>query len=221
MHACPPRRRGGPAGGNQPTAPVPAAPPRGAIPQGDRALCGNLGVSGPLYAFDGVTPSIASDAFIAPNAAVIGDVVVGPESGVWFGCLVRGDMNFIRIGARTNVQDLTVVHVDSGGLATRIGDDVTIGHGSIIHACTLENRAFVGNGAIVLDGAVIEQDGFLGAGAVLTPGKVIRPFELWAGVPAKLIRVMSEEERRRYDRNAETYRALAARFRVGLRPVLR
>jgi gamma-carbonic anhydrase len=200
---------------------VPAAVSGDPLPRGDRAKCGNLLMTGPLYAFDDIAPRIASDAFIAPNAAVIGDVIVGPESGVWFGCLVRGDINFIRIGARTNVQDLTVVHVDSGDLATRIGDDVTIGHGSIIHACTLENRAFVGNGAIVLDGAVIEEDGFLGAGAVLTPGKVIRPFELWAGVPAKLIRVMSEEERRRYDRNAETYRQLAARFRVGLRSVPR
>ncbi len=175
--------------------------------------------AGPLYALDGVAPTVAPDAFIAPNAAVIGDVVVGSESGIWFSCLVRGDMNVIRIGARTNVQDGTVIHVDSGDFATHIGDDVTIGHGSIIHACTLRNRAFVGNGAIVLDGAVIEEDGFLGAGAVLTPGKVIKPFELWAGVPAKVIRVMSEEERRRYDRNAQTYRELAARFRVGLRSV--
>jgi carbonic anhydrase/acetyltransferase-like protein (isoleucine patch superfamily) len=174
---------------------------------------------GPIYALDGVAPTIAPDVFIAPNAAVIGDVVIGAESGVWFGCLVRGDMNIIRIGARTNLQDGTIVHVDSGGLATHIGDDVTIGHGSIIHACTLRNRAFVGNGAIILDGAVIEEDGFLGAGALLTPGKVIGRNELWAGVPAKLIRVMSDEERRRYDRNSETYRQLAARFRAGLRAV--
>lgn len=172
---------------------------------------------GPIYALDGVAPSIAPDAFVAPNAAVIGDVVVGSESGIWFSCLVRGDMNVIRIGARTNVQDGAIIHVDSGDFATHIGDDVTIGHGSIIHACTLRNRAFVGNGAIVLDGAVVEEDGFLGAGALLTPGKVIKPFELWAGVPAKLIRVMSEEERRRYDRNADVYRQLAARFRAGLR----
>jgi gamma-carbonic anhydrase len=177
--------------------------------------------TGPLYALDGVAPTVAPDAFIAPNAAVIGDVVIGPESGVWFSCLIRGDMNIIRIGARTNVQDGTVIHVDSGALATHIGDDVTIGHGSIIHACTLKNRAFVGNGAIVLDGAIVEEDGFLGAGALLTPGKVIKPFELWAGIPAKPIRVMTEEERRRYDRNSETYRQLAAQFRKGLQPVAR
>ena len=178
-------------------------------------------MTGPIYALDGVAPTIAPDAFIAPNAAVIGDVAIGSESGVWFSCLIRGDMNIIRIGARTNVQDGTIIHVDSGEMVTTIGDDVTIGHGSIIHACTLRNRAFVGNGAIVLDGAIIEEDGFLGAGAVLTPGKVIKPYELWAGVPAKLIRVMSEEERRRYDRNAEVYRQLAARFRARLQPVAR
>jgi gamma-carbonic anhydrase len=176
---------------------------------------------GPVYALDGVAPTIAPDAFIAPNAAVIGDVVIGAESGIWFSCLVRGDMNIIRIGARTNLQDGTIVHVDSGGLATHIGDDVTIGHGSIIHACTLRNRAFVGNGAIVLDGAVIEEDGFLGAGALLTPGKIVGRNELWAGVPARLLRVMTDEERRRYDRNSETYRQLAARFRAGLRAVPR
>jgi carbonic anhydrase/acetyltransferase-like protein (isoleucine patch superfamily) len=178
-------------------------------------------LAGPVYALDGIAPTIAPDAFIAPNAAVIGNVVIGAESGVWFSCLIRGDMNIIRIGARTNLQDGAIVHVDSGDLATHIGDDVTIGHGSIIHACTLKNHAFVGNGAIVLDGAVIEEDGVLGAGAVLTPGKVIKPFELWAGVPARLIRVMAEEERRRYDRNAEAYRELAARFRAGLRSVPR
>jgi carbonic anhydrase/acetyltransferase-like protein (isoleucine patch superfamily) len=178
-------------------------------------------MSGPIYALNGVAPTIAPDAFVAPNAAVIGDVVIGAESGVWFSCLLRGDMNVIRIGARTNVQDGTIIHVDSGEFATHIGDDVTIGHGSIIHACTLRNRAFVGNGAIVLDGAVVDEDGFLGAGALLTPGKVIKPFELWAGVPAKLIRVMSEKERRGYDRNSDVYRQLAARFRAGLRPVAR
>ena len=174
-----------------------------------------------IYALGDAVPKIAPDAFIAPNAVIIGNVEIGAGSGIWFGCVLRGDTNFIRVGARCNVQDGTIIHVDSGALATHIGDDVTIGHGSIIHACTLRNRAFVGNGAIVLDGAVIEEDGFLGAGAVLTPGKVIGRNELWAGVPAKLLRVMTEEERRRYDRNSETYRQLAARFRAGLRAVAR
>lgn len=172
---------------------------------------------GPIYTLDGVTPQIAPDAFIAPTAAVIGDVVVGAESGVWFHCLVRGDLNYIRIGARTNIQDGAIIHVDTGAMATNIGDDVTVGHNAVIHACTLKDRAFVGISATVLDGAVIEEGGMLGAGGLLTPGKVIGRNELWVGAPAKLIRVMTDEERKKFDRNAEVYRALAAQFRAGLR----
>jgi len=174
---------------------------------------------GPIYSLDGVTPKVAPDAFIAPTAAVIGDVEIGSETGIWFHCLVRGDLNIIRIGARTNIQDGTVIHVDSGGLATYIGDDVTVGHNAVIHACTLRNRAFVGISATVLDGAVIEEGGMLGAGGLLTPGKVIGRNELWVGAPAKLRRVMDDDERKDFDRNAEVYRALARRFRAGLRSV--
>jgi carbonic anhydrase/acetyltransferase-like protein (isoleucine patch superfamily) len=174
---------------------------------------------GPIYSLDGITPKVAPDAFIAPGAAVIGDVEIGSETGIWFHCLVRGDINIVRIGARTNIQDGTIVHVDSGAFATFIGDDVTVGHNAVIHACTLKNRAFVGISATVLDGAVIEEGGMLGAGGLLTPGKVIGRNELWVGAPAKLVRVMSDEERKRFDRNAEVYRQLAARFRAGLRSV--
>ena len=109
---------------------------------------------------------------------------------------MRGDLNFIRIGARTNIQDGAIIHVDSGEFATVIGDDVTVGHNAVIHACTLKNRAFVGISATVLDGAVIEEGGMLGAGGLLTPGKMIGRNELWVGSPAKLVRVMSDEERR-------------------------
>ena len=175
-----------------------------------------LGGTGPLYALDGVAPRVDPTAFIAPTAAVIGDVVIGPETGIWFARVVRGDNNYIRIGARTNIQDGTIVHVDTAKYCTIIGDDVTVGHAAVIHACTLHDRAFVGIGATVLDGAVIEEGGMLGAGGLLTPGKVIGRYELWTGAPAKLKRVMDEEERRKFDRNAVEYRALAARFRAGL-----
>jgi carbonic anhydrase/acetyltransferase-like protein (isoleucine patch superfamily) len=174
---------------------------------------------GTVFSLDGVTPVIADDAFIAPTAAVIGDVVIGSETGVWFHCLLRGDMNSIRIGARTNIQDGTVIHIDSGEFSTFIGDDVTIGHNAVIHACTLKNRSFVGISATVLDGAVIEEGGMLGAGGLLTPGKVIGPNELWTGSPAKLRRVMDAEERTRFDRNAIVYRELAKKFLAGLKPV--
>lgn len=174
---------------------------------------------GTVFSLNGVTPQIAPDAFIAPTAAVIGDVVIGSETGIWFHCLVRGDMGIIRIGARTNIQDGTVIHIDSGGMDTHIGDDVTVGHNAVIHACTLKNRAFVGISATVLDGAIIEEGGMLGAGGLLTPGKVIGPNELWTGAPAKLRRVMDEEERKRFDRNATVYRELAKTFRSGLKVV--
>jgi carbonic anhydrase/acetyltransferase-like protein (isoleucine patch superfamily) len=172
---------------------------------------------GPIYSLGGVTPKVALDAFIAPTAAVIGDVEIGAETGVWFHCLVRGDLNFVRIGARTNIQDGAIIHVDSGAAAAVIGDDVTVGHNAVIHACTLKNRAFVGISATVLDGAMIEEGGMLGAGGLLTPGKVIGRNELWVGSPARLIRTMTDEERRKFDRNAVVYRDLAARFRAGLR----
>jgi carbonic anhydrase/acetyltransferase-like protein (isoleucine patch superfamily) len=172
---------------------------------------------GPVYSLNGVTPKVAPDAFIAPTAAVIGDVEIGSETGIWFHCLVRGDLNYIRIGARTNIQDGTIIHVDSAELATVIGDDVTVGHNAVIHACTLKHRAFVGISATVLDGAVIEEGGMLGAGGLLAPGKVIGRNELWVGTPARLVRTMSDEERRKFDRNAEVYRELAARFRARLR----
>jgi gamma-carbonic anhydrase len=174
---------------------------------------------GTIFSLDGITPQIAADAFIAPTAAVIGNVVIGSETGIWFHCLVRGDMGSIHIGARTNIQDGTVVHIDSGGLDTVIGDDVTVGHNAVIHACTLKNRAFVGISATVLDGAIIEEGGMLAAGALLTPGKVIGPNEMWTGSPAKLRRVMDAEERSRFDRNAMVYRDLAKRFRAGLKVV--
>jgi carbonic anhydrase/acetyltransferase-like protein (isoleucine patch superfamily) len=171
---------------------------------------------GPIYMLDGVAPKVAPDAFIAPTAAVIGDVEIGAETGVWFQCLVRGDLCHVRIGARTNIQDGAIVHVDTG-LPAIIGDDVTVGHNAVIHACTLKNRAFVGISATVLDGAVIEEGGVLGAGGLLTPGKVIGRNELWVGAPAKKLRVMDDAERRRFDRNAVVYRELARQFRAGLR----
>ena len=174
---------------------------------------------GSVFSLDGVTPTIADDAFIAPTAAVIGDVVIGSETGIWFHCLVRGDMNAIRIGARTNIQDGSIIHVDSGEFSTFIGDDVTVGHNAVIHACTLKNRAFVGIGATVLDGAVIEEGGMLAAGGLLTPGKVIGPNEMWTGSPAKLRRVMDTAERSRFDRNATVYRDLARQFLAGLKVV--
>lgn len=171
---------------------------------------------GPLFTLEGVAPRIAPDAFIAPTAALIGNVEIGAESSVWFHCVLRGDTAPIRVGRRTNIQDGTIVHVTGAELATTIGDEVTIGHAAIVHACTLHDRAFVAMGATVLDGAVIEEGGVLAAGALLTPGKRIGCNELWQGSPARLARVLSAEERARFDATVPHYLELAARFRAGL-----
>jgi carbonic anhydrase/acetyltransferase-like protein (isoleucine patch superfamily) len=165
-----------------------------------------------FHAFEGVLPRVDPTAFIAPTAILIGNVTVGAHSSVWFHCVLRGDTNHIHIGERSNIQDGTIIHVSAKSFPTLIGDDVTVGHAAIIHACTLKNHAFVGMGATVLDGAVIEEGGMLGAAALLTPGKRIGPNELWTGSPAKLARIMTAEDRTRFDRGARHYVDLAQRY---------
>lgn len=147
-----------------------------------------------ILPYKGKLPKIHPTAFIAPGAVVIGDVEIGAETNVWFGCVIRGDVNTIRIGSRTNIQDGTVVHVTHKTAPTVIGSDITIGHKAIIHGCTLQDGSFVGMGATVMDAAVVETGGMLAAGALLTPNKRIKGGELWAGSPAKYFRDMSREE---------------------------
>ncbi len=172
---------------------------------------------GPLYPFEGKWPVVHPRAWVAPTAAVIGDVEIAEDANIWFHCVLRGDTNLIRIGPRSNIQDGTIIHVNAGRQRTVIGADVTVGHAAIIHACTLEDRAFVGMGATVLDDAVIEAGGVLAAGSVLPPGKRIGPLELWMGNPAKLVRVLSEEQRAQgFDRTAPHYVELARRHRASL-----
>ncbi len=171
---------------------------------------------GPLYPFEGKQPVVDPSAWVAPTAAVIGDVTIGPRSNIWYHCVLRGDTNFIRIGAGTNIQDGTIIHVNAGRQATSIGDDVTVGHAAIIHACTLMNRAFVGMGATVLDDAVIEEGGVLAAGSVLPPGKRIAALELWIGNPAKLVRLLTVEQRAGFDKTAPHYVELSGRHRASL-----
>ena len=146
-------------------------------------------------------PAIGARSYVDPAATVIGDVILGEDVSIWPGTVVRGDVNFIRIGDRTNIQDGTVVHVSHdgphaklGGFATRIGNDVTIGHKAIIHACTLEDAVLIGMGAILLDGAVVKKHGFVGAGALVAPGKVVGEGEMWLGSPAKCVRKLSDAE---------------------------
>ena len=146
-------------------------------------------------------PTLGARAYVDPAATVIGDVVLGDDVSVWPQTVIRGDVNFIRIGARTNVQDGTVIHVSHdgphaklGGFATVIGEDVTIGHKAIVHACRIEDATLIGMGAVVLDGAVVMKHGFVGAGALVAPGKTVGEGELWLGNPAKQVRMLSDAE---------------------------
>ena len=148
-------------------------------------------VHGQLIRFGGNAPAIDPTAFVAPGARLIGDVEIGEEASIWYNCVLRGDVNRIRIGARTNIQDGSVIHVDSpkagdaAGHATIIGEEVLIGHLAMVHGCILHDRAFVGLGSIVMDGCAIESDAMLAAGAMLTPGKTIPEGHLWAGCTDK------------------------------------
>lgn len=161
-------------------------------------------------------PVIAPDAFVAPNATVIGDTEIGDRSSIWFGCILRGDVNTIRVGSDTNIQDGTVVHVTRAKFGTVIGSGVTIGHLALVHGCTLEDHSFVGMQATVMDGCVIESEGMLAAGALLTPGKRIAKGELWAGRPAKLMRRLDTDELRNIQETAAHYARLAASYRAQL-----
>jgi carbonic anhydrase/acetyltransferase-like protein (isoleucine patch superfamily) len=169
-----------------------------------------------ILPFEGIAPQFHASAFIAPGARIIGDVGIGADSSIWYNCVLRGDVESIRVGARANVQDGSVVHVTTRRWKTEIHDDVLIGHLAMIHGCIIEAGGFVGLGAIVMDGCVIETGGMLAAGAMLTPGKRIGRGELWAGRPAKLLRLLSPEETTRNAAASAGYVELARRHRAAL-----
>ena len=160
-----------------------------------------MGASRPdttIAAIHGKRPKIHDSAFIAPGCRIIGDVEIGPDASVWYNCVIRADVNRIMIGARTNIQDGSVIHCESpsprhpDGFATLIGEDVLIGHMAMVHGSILEDRAFVGLGAVVMDGCRIGNDAMLAAGAQLTPGKQMPARQLWVGRPAKYLRDLPE-----------------------------
>jgi carbonic anhydrase/acetyltransferase-like protein (isoleucine patch superfamily) len=159
----------------------------------------------------GILPTIVPGAYIDDSAVVIGDVHIGEDSSVWPMCVLRGDVNAIRIGARTSIQDGTVVHVTHRhaarpeGHATIIGSDVTVGHRVILHGCTVEDRCLIGMGSIVLDGAVIRSGILLGAGSLVSEGKELEGGYLWLGRPAKRVRALTDEEMVRFDYSARHY----------------
>jgi gamma-carbonic anhydrase len=167
-----------------------------------------------LLPYGGNVPILGRDVFIAPGAYVIGSVTIGDESSVWFGAVLRGDVGAIVIGARTNIQDLSLVHMTGGVSNARLGDDVTVGHGVTLHGCDIGDRCLLGMGSILLDGVRVGEDSVIAAGSLITPRMVIPPGSLVLGRPAKVVRPATAAERRlgidgaaHYVENAKKYRA--------------
>jgi len=146
-----------------------------------------------ILPYGGSVPVVAVDAYVAPGAVLTGDVVLASGASVWFGCVLRGDERAIRVGERSNVQDLTVIHTSRGGWDAWVGADVTVGHRVVLHGCRIHDRVLVGIGAIVLDEVEIESGAVIAAGAVVAPGKHVGAGELWAGVPARKVGEVGEQ----------------------------
>ena len=175
-----------------------------------------------ILPFEGKVPQIDATAFVAPGARIIGDVVIGPGASIWYNCVLRGDIHRIVVGARSNVQDGSVFHVegprpDTEGCPTIIGEDCVIGHMAVVHGATLEDRAFVGMGAIAMDDCRIGAGAMLGAGALLSPGKRIPPREIWIGRPAKPYRTVDDAQAEKIRFQTERYCRLAQRHLAELR----
>ncbi|OFW87043.1 MAG: gamma carbonic anhydrase family protein [Alphaproteobacteria bacterium RIFCSPHIGHO2_02_FULL_46_13] len=166
-----------------------------------------------LKTYRGITPHIDSSAFVAENAAIIGDVQIGAGSGIWYGVTLRGDVNDIKIGARTNIQDGTVIHTSLGVQGTYIGDDVTVGHMALLHACTIGNKAFIGMQSLIMDEVVVEDEAMVAAGSMVTPRKRIPRHQLWGGRPARYMRDMTPEEIEYLQISADRYAALAKEYK--------
>lgn len=176
-----------------------------------------------IISYNKIMPKIDQSAFIAPTAIIAGDVEVGKNSGIWYGCSVRGDVTKITIGSNSNIQDNSVIHgtranhaqnkTGSKGAPVTIGDNVTIGHNAIIHACTIYDNCFIGMGSIIMDLSVIEEYGMLAAGAVLTPKKIVKSRQIWAGNPAKYFRDLTQEEIDYIVISANNYSKLASEYK--------
>ncbi len=168
-------------------------------------------VRGVVRAFEGVEPRLAEGCFVADGAVIVGDVTLGPQSSVWYNAVLRGDVMPIRVGARTNLQDLAMVHVTTGLSTTVIGDEVTVGHRAILHGCEVADRVLIGMGAVVLDLAVIESDVVLAAGALVPPRARLESGYLYVGSPAKKSRALTERDRAMIEEGWRAYVDLGAR----------
>ena len=158
-----------------------------------------------LFPYGDLFPKLHSTVFVAPGAKIVGDVEIGENSSVWYNCVVRGDVNYVKIGRFTNIQDLSMLHVTNGKFPLVIGDKVTVGHSVTLHGCTLQDHCLIGMGAVVLDGALIEKYSMVAAGSVVKPGFVVPSGKLVAGVPAKVIRDLTENEISEFEISAMRY----------------
>jgi gamma-carbonic anhydrase len=165
-----------------------------------------------IRTFQGITPTIPDSCFIEDTGVVIGDVVMGEHCSVWFHAVIRGDVHYIRLGERTNVQDLCVLHVTHDTHPLIIGGDVTIGHHVVLHGCTIKDRVLIGMGAIIMDGAVIAEDSVVGAGALVTGGTIVPPKSLVVGSPAKVTRSVTQKELIWIKESSENYVKYASRY---------
>ena len=163
--------------------------------------------------FNGIEPKIHESAYVTDDAIIVGDVEIGEDSSVWFGSVLRGDVNYIRIGARTNIQDQTIIHVSSKGLPTIVEDEVTIGHRVTLHACHVERGCLIGIGAILMDGVRVGANSLVGAGSLLTPGTQIPPRSLVIGSPARVKRELTDDELASLEKSWRNYIDLAAHYR--------
>jgi len=155
--------------------------------------------------YKGKFPKIHPSVFLAENAVIIGDVEIEEDSSVWYNVVIRGDVNYIRIGKRTNIQDGTIIHVDHKQYPTIIGNEVTVGHKVMLHACTIEDRCLIGMSSTVMDGVVVGKESIVGAGALVTPKKIIEPQSLWTGSPAKFKRKLTEDELKWLEKSYKNY----------------
>ena len=165
-----------------------------------------------IRTYQGIKPTIAKSAFIEETAVVIGDVHIGEESSVWFNSVVRGDVHYIRIGNRTNVQDLCMLHVTHDAHPLVIGDEVTVGHHVVLHGCTIRDRVLIGMGAIIMDGVVIGEDCVVGAGALVTEGTIVPPKSLVLSAPAKVKRPVTDQELAWIKESAQNYVQYAQQY---------
>lgn len=173
-----------------------------------------------IFSYKNLIPKINKDVFLASGSKIIGDVEIGEKSSVWFNCVIRGDVNFIKIGEKTNIQDGTIIHVSSKGFSatggkgfpTIIGNNVTVGHNAIIHASMINSNSLIGMGATILDNSIIKEMSFVAAGTIIPPNTVVNENELWAGNPGRFVRQLKEKERELIINTPETYYKLSQEF---------